>query len=183
MTHALTDTEFDRLEQLLDGFPDSLTLDSLQGFCAALASSPVPLAASQWQPIVLGGEDLPEAELAALLTRLYDETAGQLAAGEDFPFLVYGSDEDPEHPDYEGWCAGYIHGFTQTPAEILEETGVESDDIDDALHPIALLSGVLKESIDPAEWLKPEEEAEALAEAEEELGDAVRGLYRLFRAQ
>lgn len=179
MSAALTDAEFDRIETLLEAHPESLTLDALQGFCAAVASAPAPMSADKWHVLALGGET-PDAELAGLLDRLYAETQAHLASGEAFPFLVYGLEDEPDRADYQGWCAGYVHGFTQTPGEVLDEAA-DSDDIDDAFHPIALLSGVLKESLEGTdEWLNEEEEAEAMAEAEEELGNAVRALYQLF---
>lgn len=182
MTQQLTDADFDRLEAILEDYPESMPLDAMQGFCTALASSPKTQEKAVWQRLVLNedGSVEPTPELANLLDRFYADAAAALAAGGEFPFLLYGMEDDPEVPDFEAWCSGYMHGFTQTPVELLEETGVEPEAIDDALHPIAFLSGVLKESIDPAMWLNEEEEKEAFEEAVEELGDAVRNLHKLF---
>ncbi|MBI2381695.1 MAG: YecA family protein [Gammaproteobacteria bacterium] len=179
MSTPLSETDLDRLEELLDGYPDGLTLDSLQGLVAALASSPKPLARADWHKAALATDETAEPELAALLDRFYAETESQLATGQEFPFLVYGSEDDEERPDYEGWCAGYVHGFTLTPSEVYEEA-VDAEEMDELLHPILLLSGVLKESLEGTdEWMKPEEEEAAYAEAEDDLGVSVRGLYVL----
>lgn len=176
----LTDAELDILEQRLDAYPDALTLDALQGFCAAQASSPQPLPAEQWPGIVLGGVEA-DADVLELLQHFYADTAQLLAAGGEFAFLVYGQEDNPEQPDYQGWCAGYIHGFTQTPAEVFEDSG-NGEAMDELLQPILLLSGILKESIEGAtDWMTPDEETEALVEAEDGLGESVRGLYALFR--
>ena len=55
-SNSLTDAEIETLEERLSAIDpdDSMAVEELDGFCAALACSPEPIAREEWLPRVLG---------------------------------------------------------------------------------------------------------------------------------
>ena len=136
----LDDAELERLESVLGSAAfkgQAMTLDQLQGFSAALVSSPRAIAASEWLPRALGpapgyASADEAASIDALVMRLYAEVSAGLYTGEGFvPILPRGAasaeDAHVRPADYADWCLGYLEGAS-----------LWSDDIDALLEDVAL---------------------------------------------
>ncbi len=158
----MSDVSLDRLETLLEEPPagaDPLWLDSLQGFLAAVISSPSPIPRKDWLTVALGpGKDWDAepgaAELVGLVDKLVDDITLHLGEGGGLPLLVYPADETGERFDYEPWAAGYLEGVSlATPGWF--EVGDE-DVVDELTFPLAVLSGGMDDDDELLETLKEE---------------------------
>lgn len=123
----LSDDEFGRLDDLLGRFPESCSLEELDGLFCALVIGPETIAPSEWLPVVVGvpqdewGDDETVSTMVSLLMRHWNTVA--LGFREDwsgvdedegselmyFPLL----DEPREsgHPLGEGWARGFLDGL------------------------------------------------------------------------
>lgn len=121
MFPALSDKEFDRLEDLLITYGNDfsvLNLAELDGFFTALASSPISVLPEQWLPAISGGKvptfkkPADEEAYTALMLRYYQQRADELAEHLDHFEPVFEESEGEEGPAIilEEWCFGYMRG-------------------------------------------------------------------------
>ncbi|MBF8723553.1 UPF0149 family protein [Pseudomonas guariconensis] len=121
MFPALSDKEFDRLEDLLITYGNDfsvLNLAELDGFFTALASSPISILPEQWLPAISGGKvpkfkkPADEEAYTALMLRYYQQRADELAEHLDHFEPLFEESEGEEGPAIilEEWCFGYMRG-------------------------------------------------------------------------
>lgn len=145
-SNALTDAEIETLEERLSAIDpdDSMAVEELDGFCAALACSPEPIAREEWLPLVLGETDRAEralrgegddASLLRLIDRHRDSVSVMLFEGEGFaPVLAY---DDDGQAWGNAWAIGFARGMSLRSEawSALED----DDDYADALEPVMRL--------------------------------------------
>ncbi len=192
MDNPFSEQDLDQLEELLaaDIFKDeAMTLDVLQGFLCAVVSGPEEIPAAAWLPEALGEAPAYESparkeEAEALVLKFYRGIAAALEAREDFDLILYGFEDDPEELDYGSWCDGYVYGSQMGERNWFEAAGEYSEDLTDKMEVFFLLNGLLKEDTlkHGDKWMSPKEEQEALAEAQEELPNAVGAIYRFWQS-
>jgi uncharacterized protein len=118
----MTREEVTRLADFLssDAVPEeTLTIDELDGFMAALVCSPDLVPPSEWMPVVWGGEwpswdSMREArEILGLTMQLWNNCAQTINAGSGYiPILTIRHDESGEDvPAADGWCYGFALGI------------------------------------------------------------------------
>jgi uncharacterized protein len=176
MSHALPESDLDRLEQYLNAperIDATLPLDTVQGLLAAVASSPTPIPTELWLPEIFGTEHAfasPDEEraLTGILEGLRDDVARQLNEGEGFDFILYGEEGEE---DLAAWAEGYLIGVDL--AEPPWDDAAEPGDIDNLLFPFLALTGMAREMAEEAgeEWMSPGEEAKMLEEIREGLAN------------
>jgi len=186
-TRLLTDQELARLDELLAAInPDeSMLLEELDGFFAALACSPEPVSEDEYLPVVLGLEDrkaapdddTPDvAEIRRLLQKHRAAVSGQLFEGEGYsPVLGYDED-DQAHGN--AWAVGFVRGMGMRPDAwaVVEE----DEEVADALEPVFRLV----EEVEPDGDREPEPIADDEREAAiESMLDGVMDIYDYFREQ
>ena len=186
----LSEDELEQLEELLvsDEVPaDCMNLEMLDGYLAAIAASPLPIAVEDWLPAVWtadegevgfgSGSTLQKAIELVLryyndqLAAIGDEEGDEEGEAEGWQPFCYaqGGDDDPAIG--EEWTSGFEQGFEMWPSEW-------PDKVSDTAIAEELLEVILGS----------EEEAEAPADAEaqlaelEEKGFAVQHLYQNWRA-
>jgi uncharacterized protein len=142
----LTDLEIVALEDRLAEIDpdDSMAVEEFDGFCAALACCPAPVARDEWLPMVLGestralaaqrgeGED---ATLLGLVERHRVAVAAMLFEGEGFaPVLSY---DEGGRAWGNAWAIGFARGMSLRPDAWapLED----DEDYADALDPVMRL--------------------------------------------
>ena len=142
----LTDAEIELLEERLIAIDpdDSMAVEELDGFCAALACSPQPVPREEWLAMVLGESDRAavalrgegeDASLLKLIERHRFAVAAMLYEGEGFaPVLAY--DEDGKAWG-NAWAIGFARGMAMRPDAW---SAIEDDeDYGDALEPVMRL--------------------------------------------
>lgn len=192
-TVHMTEQEIDRLEELLssDAFNgEAMTLDTLQGFLSAVASSPEPIPQTVWLAEAIGESpryDSPEQEkeTIALLLKFYDTISSALANGDDFDLILYGLEEDAEELDYTAWCDGYIYGSQIGETNWFKAAGEFTDDLGEKMEVFFLLNGLLKEDAlkHKQPWLTAKEEERALDKAQEDMPAVIGDIYRFWKTQ
>lgn len=192
-TVHMTEQEIDRLEELLssDAFNgEAMTLDTLQGFLSAVASSPETIPQSVWLAEAIGESpryDSPEQEkeTIALLLKFYDTISSALANGDDFDLILYGLEEDAEELDYTAWCDGYIYGSQIGETNWFKAAGEFTDDLGEKMEVFFLLNGLLKEDAlkHKQPWLTAKEEERALDKAQEDMPAVIGDIYRFWKIQ
>jgi uncharacterized protein len=142
----LTDAEIETLESRLAAIdPDeSMAVEELDGFFAALACCPEPIPRDEWLPLVLGDSPRARAALAgegddATLLRLVERhrvaVAAMLYDGEGFaPVLAY--DEDGRAWG-NAWAIGFARGMSLRPDAWAPLD--DDDEFADALDPVMRL--------------------------------------------
>ncbi|RXZ42488.1 YecA family protein [Crenobacter cavernae] len=182
---ALTEAEFTRLEGLLAPLAatsDTMRLDEVQGFFAAIASGPDRLESADWLDDVLGESPAFEsgdarAEIVALLEKLYAATADALASGE-VPELVLYAAEDGDEADYWPWCNAYLYALDVVPTDWFE--AADDEGFEDLLYPLMALGGIFdQEEGEPL----VEFTADELDNFKDELPEAVLAVYGYWRAK
>ncbi|MDD3354971.1 UPF0149 family protein [Zoogloea sp.] len=186
----MTEEELEQLEDLLvsDEVPaDCMNLEMLDGYLAAIVSSPLPIPMEQWLPAVWtadegevgfgSGASLQKA--IELVLRYYNELVQMIADQEGDeegeaegwqPFCyAQGGDDDPAIG--EEWTAGFQQGFELWPAEW-------SDSVPETAIAESLLETILGEEEEVA---SPADAEAQLAELEQK-GIAVQHLYQNWRA-
>jgi len=120
----LTDAEIETLEARLAAIDpdDSMAVEELDGFFAALACCPEPVSREEWLPMVLGGStrarealrgEGEDASLLKLVERHRAAVASMLYDGEGFsPVLAY--DEDGVAWG-NAWAIGFARGMSMRP--------------------------------------------------------------------
>jgi uncharacterized protein len=142
----LTDAEIETLEARLAAIDpdDSMAVEELDGFFAALACCPEPVPRDEWLPMVLGDSpraraalrgDGEDASLLRLVERHRAAVAAMLYDGEGFaPVLAY--DEDGVAWG-NAWAIGFARGMSLRP----DAWGAldDDDELADALDPVMRL--------------------------------------------
>lgn len=186
----LSDEELEQLEELLvsDDVPaDCMNLEMLDGYLAAIVTSPLPIPMESWLPAVWtadegevgfgSGATLQKA--IELVLRYYNElvlTIGDEEGDEEGeaegwqPFCyAQGGDDDPAIG--EEWGTGFEQGFEMWPSEWPDKVG-------DTTIAEALLETILG----PEEEVAVPADVEAQLAALEEKGIAVQHLFQAWRA-
>ena len=186
----LTDSELDRLEELLEAdvfSGEAMRLDEVQAMLCAIVSAPVPVPPAVWLPEALGegmdnAEDPVVAEVVGLLMRLNNDIATALLADETVAPVLYPVDESCEEYDYDAWADSYVFG-AGLAGDWFELAGKHSEDLSELLEPMFMLNGMLKEDIEKSgeRWFSPAEEARLMADIQENLPVIVQTLYNFWR--
>lgn len=112
---ALTSRELEKLEIYLSRLPQSMTVEMLDGFFAALVCSPKLVMPSEYMPHVLGEEESKLADLEEvkdfyeLVMRHWNAVARALAKKDKRYDLVLVSPDDGKSYG-EGWAKGFLQG-------------------------------------------------------------------------
>ena len=116
----LSDTEFDKLADVLERFGDrrAMNLEMLDGFFAALICGPINVPPSEYLPEIWGGDMVNEPtfqtqpvlqEFISLLTRHWNVTCETLRSGEVFlPLLL---DDEDGVARANDWANGFMRGM------------------------------------------------------------------------
>jgi len=174
----------------------AFTLPELQGFCCAVASGPCRIDDPVWMQIALGLDEgeaaatpagvasTPDPDLQRLLAAFYSGVEGTLAAGMPPELGLEALDEDEEEAWVAGWCGAYIEGVALHEPDWWQavETDAERELLAEGMSAFFLLSGMLKADAEETgePWPGPEEEAEWMAEARDELPVIVLGIYQFW---
>jgi uncharacterized protein len=131
--HALDEGDFDALEALLvsDSVPaDCMNLEMLDGYLAAIACAPSPIAPEQWMPGVWSADDENMTfssggamqQAIALVLRYHNEVVTTLLAEDGWQPFCYAPDEaDDDAPAIgDEWAAGFDQGLECWPEEWAE---------------------------------------------------------------
>lgn len=174
MAYPMPEPDLDRLEAYLNAterIDSTLSLDGVQGLCAAVVSGPAPIPESAWLAEVLGEDHrfaTPQeaSDITDLLARFHDDTARQLDRGDGFDFILYGPEGGE---DLAAWAEGYLLGvdLADPPWDEL----AEPSDIENMLFPFLMLTGMARElALENGEdWMGEDEEADLLAQIREGL--------------
>jgi len=112
---SLTSRELEKLEGYLARFPQSMTVEMLDGFFAALVCSPQLVMPSVYMPHVLGEDESKLADLeevkdfCALIIRHWNSVARALARKDKRYGLVLVSPEDNKSYGND-WAVGFLQG-------------------------------------------------------------------------
>jgi uncharacterized protein len=174
--------DLDRLEALLSAphLQDSLTLDALQGLLCAVASSPAEIPKEKWIAAAMGESKFANAdeerEITALLERFAAATQASLGEGVGLDLIFYPVEEGEE--ELAIWCDGYLLGVALADPDWYS-AGDDEELVEEFLFPAMALSGSLKQhALDEGEeWHTPEEEADLMKEARENLYDCVHEAF------
>ena len=184
---ALTDTELKQLESALASpvfKGKALSLDRLQGFLCAVASSPDNIPPGKWLPDAIGAK--PEyasaeqaQELMGLLMRFYNDVENALFAGAPLKLILKPRSTDDLQPDYQAWCEGYILGWALSTQEWLRP-GNEA--LKKLTFPILFLSGAFREDAQSKgkTYIADEEDLKMQQECADTLPGAVAAIYNFF---
>lgn len=167
MTSPLEEEELLRLESYLvsEQTPEiAMPIDMVEGFIAAILSSPEPVSAEEWLPHVWGNEETPkfqsdeeEAEINRLLMSFHRDIAEQLDHEPEFTPLWEGLDGEELELSVHLWSVGYVKGME---LDVDSWAAIEADT--DA-H--AYLIPIMLSAMDPDE--PPEEFADVLKSSEQ----------------
>jgi uncharacterized protein len=145
-SHPLSDPEIAALDtRLAEIDPEhSMAVEEFDGFCAALACCPEPIARDEWLPLVLGESDRARSALRAqgqderlirLIDRHRESVVADLTAGEGFA-PVLSQDEDGKTWGH-AWAIGFARGMALRP-DAWDELDAD-EDLEDALDPLMRL--------------------------------------------
>ncbi len=177
----LTDAELARLDTLLETLSpeDSMTLEELDGFFAALACCVEQVPMDEYLPLVLGVDDLaalPAADLAELRKLLevhWLAVVGQLYDAEGFaPVLSYDENGTAQG---NAWAIGFLRGMAVRP----DAWSALDDDEDavDILDPMMRLAEELEPGDGEPEVISDEERPGVI----EAMFDSVMDIHAFFR--
>lgn len=137
-----------RLETLLARHADTddtMRLDEVQGFLAALASGPDALDIGFRLPEILGAPKLYSAEeqeeIKALAQQLEQDLRENFQAGRVPELILYPDEEG--RPDYLTWCNAYLYALDVCESDWFAL--VDDEDFEDLLLPVMVLSGIYDE--------------------------------------
>ena len=184
---ATTDPDLKQLESALASpvfKGKALSLDRLQGFLCAVASSPDTILPSKWLPDALGGnpdfESMEQAqEVMGLLMRFYNDVAKTLLDGQPLKLILNARSATDLQPDYQAWCEGYILGWALSTQEWLRP-GNEA--LKKLTFPILFLSGAFREDVQSKgkTYIEDEDDLRMQQECADTLPGAVAGIYNFF---
>ena len=186
-SRPLSDPELQRLDELLGTVDpdDSMMLEELDGFLAALACSPEQVPQAEWLPSVLGtSPDVAETrigeaalgELLELVTRHRASVMRQLYEGESFAPVIGVDDEGRALGD--AWAIGFVRGMALRPdawAALDEE-----DEWADVLEPLYRFASEADPEADEAAEPVADEERDELID---EMLRGVMDVYEFFREE
>lgn len=162
MTSPMEEEDLIRLEDFLisDRTPDAaMPIDMLEGFLAAVLSSPEEIQPTEWLPHVWGNEETPqyhsneeEEEITRLLLAFHRDVGDQLANEPTFTPIWDGLEGEELALSTHIWCLGYIKGME------LDVESWASLEEDSEAH--ACLIPVMLSAMDPDQ--PPEEFADIL---------------------
>ncbi|HZX33359.1 MAG TPA: UPF0149 family protein [Rhodocyclaceae bacterium] len=188
----LTESELDRLEELLDSPAfkgEAMRLDEIQAMLCAAVSAPEVILPSVWLTEALGEEPEYESEAQAmevmeLLMRLNNDIARCLMQDETVAPILYPLDEEGTEYDFASWADAYVYGCG-LGRDWFEVAGKHAEDLSELLEPMFLLNGMMKEDVQKSgeKWLTPTEEARLVEEMQENLPDIVQAIYNFWRAK
>ena len=195
---ALTDAELDRLDAALAAIDpdDSMALEELDGYCAALACCPDAVPRDEWLPAVLGRTpraraaqraDGPDAGAVALIERHRAAVAAMLDAGEGFSPVL--SHDEHGRPWGHAWAVGFARGMGLHPDawEPLDEDAEYADALDPLMR---LVAEAQRDDVAPADDAGPADDSDAAVEpiADDEreevihqMLDGVHDVHEFFR--
>lgn len=183
----MSDEELTRLDAILASInpDDSMLLEEVDGFFAALICCPDRVPPGEYLPVLLGDdservrslETVAEAEdLMGLLTRHWNSVAGQLYEGEGFtPVLTY---DESGQARGNAWAIGFVRGMSLRP-EAWEAVD-EDDELAESLDPLMRLVEEVGPPEGPAGDVIPEVERESVIAA---MLEGVLDVYDYFRDQ
>ncbi|WP_124705686.1 UPF0149 family protein [Sulfuriferula multivorans] len=162
----------------------AMPLDRLQGFLAAVVSSPDIILPSVWMPEVLGCaptyDSMEQAQaFMDLLMRFYNEVASTLPDKKPLKLILKPKVSGEPDMDYQSWCEGYISGWSLSKEEWLRPG---NEPLKKLTFPILFLSGAFREAaefsgqkyIPDADDLKVQQDCVAM------LPQAVTGIYNFW---
>ena len=178
----LSETELDRLQELLGDCPSAMNLEKMDGFFCALIAGPDAVLPGEYLPEVLGDtehasfENLEEAnEMLSLVMRHWNEIAGTLAKGDvHWPLLLEGGDGVARGND---WAFGFMEGVR------LRDEGWKAlfDDDDHAVCLVPALMLYHEYDEDPETRTKPPITPKQREKVIAEMAAGVTFAYRYFR--
>jgi uncharacterized protein len=135
----LGDDDIARLEALLEAADpeESMVVEELDGFFAALACSPDPVPQHEWLAEVVGGGKAPDDALLKLLERHRIAVAGMLYDGSGYaPVLSY---DDDGVAGGNAWAIGFVRGMALRPDawSALEADKEHADALDPVMRLVA----------------------------------------------
>ena len=141
----LSEEEFDRLDDILNiNEEGGLTVESVDGFFAALVCSPVVAQPSEWLPVVWGGAPpewttVEEAQEAiGLLMRMWNQVAEEIQENDFAPLMTTGLDgEGNEVVLPHAWCMGFMEGMQLHAQYWLDES---NEELQKLLLPIGIVA-------------------------------------------
>lgn len=165
----------------------AMSVDKLQGFFCAVASSPDTILPGRWMPEALGGEPEHEyleqaQEFMTLMMRFYNSVASALNESRPPEFILKPCAKNGKQLDYQTWCEGYILGWGLSMEEWLSPG---NELLKKLTFPILLLSGAFKEGAEERgqEYLPEDEYVKLQEECADALPKAVAGIYNFWRSR
>lgn len=141
----LADAEFDRLDELLTGLDheDTMIVEELDGFLAALACVPESVSEDEWLAVALGVDPAEPGgveigDIVALLRRHAHHVRDALDSGQFAPVLGY---DDRGHVDGSAWAVGFLRAVELHPDTW--EAMLDEKDFGDALDAVEALASTL----------------------------------------
>jgi len=189
----LSDREISLLETTLATpafVKQSMGLDEIQGYLAAIICGPERIPVASWMPAVLGNPKFEsaeqETEVKELLQRFYAEILADLAGERPVSLVLdYGentNEKGEQDYDYAAWCEAFLDGVDASPVAWNEtlRSDAEEEQLNELLFPISLLAG----EIDPKAFkrIKPQELDEVMTECREDLPMLISDIYKFFEA-
>jgi len=178
LDQSFTEQDLERLDHFLmhDAPEESMDLDELHGFLAALICSLRMVMPSEWTPHVWGGTE-PEFEtmgkaqdVIGQIMRLNNDITEKLTKGDFDPlFMEETLASGLVVLDPHGWCEGFVRGMQ------LQPDAWRDDELKQALMPIIVLSDTIKDDPKIQAMLDDDEAVQNLAEA---IPDAVVSIFR-----
>ena len=151
----LSDEEYERLDGFLleridedaettDKDEGVLDVSELDGFLAAVLSSPQTCLPSSWMPAIWGGEDQSPAwadmeevrQFQTAIMDFYNEVAGALSDGTYEPIFLEWELDGKKRTLASEWCEGYRRGMRLWTGMSKED----SEQINEDLQPVILFS-------------------------------------------
>jgi uncharacterized protein len=140
-TAPLTDTDLDRLQDLLAGLPpplEPMDVMALDGYLCGVILQPRPVPPARWQPGVLDVEGRPvpagvdTTELLALVSRRHAELQRAIDARDWFDPWIYPDEEAAVSDSVLPWVAGFAAALDTFP----DLQAMESPEL---VEPLALI--------------------------------------------
>ena len=173
-----------QLARLLDSHAqqgNSMRLDEVQGFVAALASGPDAADVDAWLPEILADNVAFGSEEQADIRRLVAQMAEQLQQEmglNSAPELLLYADETGE-PDYYTWCNAYLYALDVTPTDWFAQQ--DDEGFEDLFYPIMALGGVYDATDDQPALLTID--AAERGRLQDELPEALLAIYRYWQVR
>ncbi len=165
----------------------SMQIDRLQGFLAAVVSSPDIIPPSTWVPEVVGGEvdydSMEQAqEFMGRLMRFYNSVAATLFDQQPLTLIATSLPAEQQKTDYQSWCEGYITGWSLSQEEWLRPG---NGALKKLTFPILFLSGAFREASErEGRPCLPEDEYRAVEQnCIDMLAQAVTDIYHFWLEQ